>query len=273
MKRPFAPIFVLVALLILGPAAQAQETAEQPEAATPATTDADAKAQEAAEQSEATTPATTGADMQPTGSTVTPKDFMGQMLALTTLHINQVDKNIEQWAAIGAFIMLLLTLIGFIELRRLYRYARKQARTRVGNAIEKELGPELTKRMAEYKVGVDDDMVIESDIVMTQIAELREELVLQRSLEGSESKANSEQRASSLEVVDDTEKREAIWQIMKSALLDHKFVWRSIERLARAAEITPELAKDILQEHSIEVRISRGKSGRTIARHLSRQPR
>ena len=59
---------------------------------------------------------------------------------------------------------------------------------------------------------------------------------------------------------------------MERALSSHKPIWRSLERLAVAAETTPQLAEAILRGHSADVVISRGKSGRTIARHVTRRP-
>ena len=66
---------------------------------------------------------------------------------------------------------------------------------------------------------------------------------------------------------------ELAWQRMRYALLHHKFVWRSIERLALAARIAPEQAEAILKRHGDEVRLSTGKSGRRIARLLTREPK
>ena len=274
MKRPFAPILVLVALLILGPAPQAQEAAEHSEAATPATTDA---------------------DMQPTGSIVTLKDFMDEIRALTRMHLDQsekaakahmavLDQNIEHWKIIGGSFMALLALFGFGGLWSLFRYAREQARIRAGSVIDRELEKrmaeatarihgEFEKLVGEYETRIEDLVGAETQATMEEMENLREDLVRLRPHEAPESEATLEPIAPSPEAGDVPVEREAQWQKMKYALLNHKFVWRSIERLARAADITPQLAESILQEHSDEVRISRGKSGRTIARHPSRQPR
>lgn len=65
---------------------------------------------------------------------------------------------------------------------------------------------------------------------------------------------------------------ESIWRRMKDALLTHKFVWRSVERLALAGGTTYDDALRILRSRPTEVKISLGKSGRTIARHVDRQP-
>jgi hypothetical protein len=274
MKRPFTPILVLVAFLILVPAAQAQE---------------------AAENSEATTPATTDADMQPTGSTVTLKDFMGEIRALMRIHLDvsekaaqahmaALDKNIENWKTVGGTFMALLALFGFGGLWSLFRYAREQARIRADKVIDRELEKrmaeataqihgEFEKLVGEYEARIQDLVGAETQATMEEMENLREDLVQLRPHEAPEPEAILEPIASSPEGGGVPVEREAQWQKMKYALLNHKFVWRSIERLARAADITPQLAESILQEHSHEVRISRGKSGRTIARHQSRQPK
>lgn len=67
-------------------------------------------------------------------------------------------------------------------------------------------------------------------------------------------------------------RRELIWERMRYALLNHRYVWRSIERLALAGDTSPQQAEEVLREHLDEVVLSRGKSGRTIARHKTRRP-
>ena len=146
----------------------------------------------------------------------------------------------------------------------------------VDSAIEGELGQELKMRMAEATAQIHrelTDLVAETEITMVQMEDLREDLVRLRPHEAPDSKAPPKPKAPSQKAGDVPVIREAQWQVIKDELLNHKFVWRSIERLARAADIEPQLAEDILKEHRDVVRISRGKSGRTIARHLSRQPR
>lgn len=69
-----------------------------------------------------------------------------------------------------------------------------------------------------------------------------------------------------------TERDEIIWERVRRELLGGKFVWRTLERLALVAGATREEVHDILASHPGEVKIGRGKSGRTIARHLTREP-
>lgn len=261
MKRPFTPILVLVALLILGPTAEAQEVAEH---------------------SEATTPATTDADMQPTGSIVTLKDFMGEIRASTKEHLIQFDKKIELWTTIGASFLALFTLFGFSGLWRLFHYAREQARIRADSVIDEELEKriaeetvrihgEFKKLAGEYEARIQDLVGAETQATMEEMENFRKDLVQLRSHEAPDSEATLEPIASSPEADDEPGKREEQWQKMEYALWNHKFFWRSIERLARAADITPQRAESILQGRSDEVLISRGKSGRTIARLKKRE--
>lgn len=71
----------------------------------------------------------------------------------------------------------------------------------------------------------------------------------------------------------DQPNRGKIWLSVADALLNHKFVWRSIERLAMAAGTTPQVIDEILKEHKDDVKLSVGNSGRRIARHRTRQPK
>jgi|GEM_PF-5693023 len=68
-------------------------------------------------------------------------------------------------------------------------------------------------------------------------------------------------------------RNETAWIAMSRELTSHKFVWRSIERLALAARISSVKAEEILEQKSDEVRMSVGKSGRRIARHVDRKPK
>lgn len=64
----------------------------------------------------------------------------------------------------------------------------------------------------------------------------------------------------------------AIWTRLRRELLEGKFVWRTIDRLALVAGITPEYVHEVLATQPDEVKIGRSKSGRTIARHVTREP-
>ncbi len=61
-----------------------------------------------------------------------------------------------------------------------------------------------------------------------------------------------------------------VWKLIHSALSDHEFKWRSIERLASVAGVSEEEATKAIRDHSGEVRMSRGKGGSTIAGLRSR---
>ena len=132
---------------------------------------------------------------------------------------------------------------------------------------------EFEKLVGEYEARIQDLVGAETQATMEEIENFRKDLVQLRSHEALDSEATLEPIASSPEADDVSVGREEQWKKIEYALLNHKFVWRSIERLARAADITPQLAESILDERLDEVLISRGKSGRTIARHKTRQPR
>ena len=68
------------------------------------------------------------------------------------------------------------------------------------------------------------------------------------------------------------DRAEVIWARLRPELLQGKFVWRSLDRLALVAGATPELVHDVLAAHPDEVKIGRSKSNRTIARHVTREP-
>lgn len=208
--------------------------------------------------------------------------FMDQLQSLTAMHIEELDKAYDRLTWILGICATILTLGGGVGAVSLFRYARQQAQAKVDNVIEDEIRKHVsaaTKSVTQHFDGLFadytarlEDLEPESDVmrddleaVRTTVAELRERL------EGAEAEPSvSPTEAEPAGVGID---RDDLWQRMKYALLNHKFVWRSMERLALSAGITPQLAEAILREHHDEVRISRGKSGRRIARHLSRQPR
>lgn len=64
---------------------------------------------------------------------------------------------------------------------------------------------------------------------------------------------------------------EEIWERLNSELQDGKYTWRTVDRLALVAGVAPEKVHTILARHD-DVRMGRSKSGRKIARHMTREP-
>ncbi len=64
--------------------------------------------------------------------------------------------------------------------------------------------------------------------------------------------------------------RERLWRTLEGSLNDARYRWRSTDRLAVIAGVSQDEVREILREHTDEVRISRGKSGREIAGLRSR---
>ena len=262
MNRRFARIFALVAVLTLAPTAHAQGATENPDA---------------------TTDATTGADMRPNGSIVTLRGFMNEIRNLTNAHLEQsklmtkahitaVNNNLEHWKTIGASFVALFTLFGFAGLWSLFRYAREQARIKADSVIDRELEKRIDDASARIQVEFQNLVGAEIQATMDEMEGLMEEINRLRPPEARAAEKIAQPEARSKAAGDVAAEREAQWQTMRDALLDYKFTWRSIERLAKAANTTIQVAQSILQDHADEVQISRGKSGRTIARHRSRQP-
>ncbi len=220
-------------------------------------------------------------------------------------HRNTLDDKIKGWEAVGEKFLWFIALIGASSIVGLYfysrDYARKQARTQIDAVFEKELTSNIERISSKFHADMEDLVEEHRAVIEAQFKQSEAQIQVQfeeyeaklQEIIGAEAQALMEDvkslredfarvppdgGAPQIDVLPDSvsgnspQERQKHWEKMQHALLNHNFVWRSLERLAKAADVDSTLAEDILRDHGEEVRISRGKSGRTIARHISRSP-
>lgn len=217
------------------------------------------------------------------GQADTPIDMAKEHLDLLRSHQAFLEQMyLSAAVVIGVVATVFGGLVVFFGLRskaQIDEMVRDHFASRINKRVEQlfddlqeEMAANFHERVQEAAEQVSDDLAGSNQA----IAEIEQDVAELRAKLGAKAK---EDPAGASWKGDPAESQEAgrdpdeiAWERMKYALLNHKYVWRSIERLALEARISPLEAEEILGKHSKEVRVSRGKSGRRIARHLTRQP-
>lgn len=176
-----------------------------------------------------------------------------------------IDRLLD-WPFLGLLLVAVFVIIFRKELRDVLRNRKVEVEI-AGNKLT------IGEAVEEIERTTEDGIVSLQESVLGLEKRFDELFAATRGAQevGNDSEAGRVAEAAAQPTAED--RSEIVWERVRKELLEGKYVWRTLERLALVSGSTREQVHEILASHPGEVKIGRGKSGRTIARHSTREPR